>query len=264
MYWNAPTSEDDVQQQAALIDRVVDEGYTRLIVAPDQPLALTTSILRAVSRGVSTVLIASPLPFPPRQNLAYVVNDDAAAGRMAAIRIGQILHGKGKVVVLGIDPESLSELAVLHSFEATVEQALPGIIIADRRTGTHNQAEAQEIADEALTTQHDLSAIFTLSAVATYGAMISLQSRGLSKTIKLVGFQQSPELADEVRAGLVDSLIAEDSYEMGYRAMDLLAANLGSKVPATDFKFQPVLLTRENIDRPEMQHLIKLEWGVAP
>ena len=264
LYWNAPQSEDDVQQQAMLIDRIVDQQYGGLIVAPDQPLALTTSIQRAVSRGVSTVVIVSPLPIPPRENLAYIVNDDEAAGRMAAMRVNEILHSKGSVAVLGVDPESLSELTILHSFQATMEQRFPGIMIADCRTGSHNQSEAQEIVDEALSTHPDLNALFTLSAVASYGALTSLQARDLSKRIKLVGFEQSAVLADKVRTGAMDSVIAEDSYEMGHEAMELLAMRRGQSMPPENRKLAPTLLTRENIDLPQMQHLVRLEWGVGP
>ncbi len=264
MYWNAPQSEDDIQQQAALIDRVVEQRYSGLIVAPDQPFALTTTIQRAVSRGVKTVVIVSSLPIPPRPDLAYVVNDDEAAGRMAADRIGHILHGKGSVAVLGVDTESLSELTILHSFEASLERRFPGVTIADCRTGSHNQSEAQEIADEELNAHPDLGALFTMSAVASYGALTSLQSRDRERRIKLVGFEQSPVLADKVRTGLMDSLIAEDSYEMGRQAMELLAANRGRSMPPAIRRLPPTLLTTENIDSPEMQHLVRLEWGVKP
>lgn len=264
MYWNAPQSEDDIQQQAALIDRVVEERYSGLIVAPDQPLALTTSIQRAVSRGVKTVVIVSSLPIPPQLNLAYIVNDDEAVGRMAAERVSKVLHGKGSVAVLGVDTESLSELTILHSFEATLEQRYPEVTIVDCRTGSHNQSEAEEIADEELNAHPDLGALFTLSAVASYGAIESLQSRNPGRSIKLVGFEQSSTLADKVRMGLMDALIAEDSYEMGRQAMEMLAANRERSMPPEIRRIEPTLLTAKNIDRPEMQHLVRLEWGVKP
>ena len=264
VYWNAPTSEDDIQQQAALIDHVVDERYQGLIVAPDQPLALMAPVQRAVSKGVQTVVIVSPLPIPPQRNLAYIVNDDESSGRMAAMRIGQILGGKGSVAVLGINPESLSELTILHAFESTLEERFPGIAIVERRTGTHNQTEAQQIADEVLTTHRGLYAVLTLSAAASYGALAALQSKGLSETIKLVGFEQSVELGNQIRARAMDSIIAQDTYEMGYRAMQLLVQHRGESIPAQEIKLQPTLLTLENIDSPQAQHLINRDWGVRP
>lgn len=264
VYWNAPTSEDDIQQQAALIERIADGNYQGLILAPDQPLALMAPVQRAIAHGVRTVVIASPLPIPSGANLSYIVNDDEASGRMAAMRIGQILDGNGRVAVVGISPESLSQLSILHAFETTLEQHYPNITIVDRRTGTHNEAEAEHIADEMLSANKNLSAIFSLSAAASNGAVAALQSRGMTGQIRLVGFEQSVELANMVRAHVIDSIIAEDTYEMGYRAMELIAADQDPAGIAHNIKLSPTLLTRDNINSPQLQRLINMDWGRKP
>lgn len=264
VYWNAPTSEDDIQQQAAMIERIIDGRFQGLILAPDQPLALMAPVERALANGVRTVVIASPLPMPPRANLAYIVNDDVESGRMAAMRIGQVLHAKGRVAVLGISPESLSELTILHAFETTMEVNFPDIVIAERRTGTHNGTEAQQIADEMLATDRNLDAIFALSAAASNGAVAAMQVGGLTSKIKLVGFEQSVELANLVRTQAMDAIVAEDTYEMGYRAMQLLAANRGGAIAPQEVRLQPTLLTRDNINSPEVQHLINKDWSHRP
>lgn len=264
VYWNAPTSEDDIKQQAALVDRVIDKRYKGLIIAPDQPLALMAPIRRALNKEVPTVVIASPLPIPPQRNLAYIVNDDDASGYLAATRIGQILNGRGSVAVLGVNPESLSELDILHAFENTLQKRFPDVVIAERRIGTHNGSEAQQITDEVLAAHHELDAIFTLSAVASYGAIAALQSRGLTGQVKLIGFEQSVELGSQVRSHAMDSLIAEDTYQMGYLAMTMLAAHRNGTLPAQMIKLQPTLLTWENIDSPQAQRLMNRDWGHRP
>src|SRR5215467_4238586 len=105
IYWNAPTREDDVQGQIALIETVIDKPYAGLILSPDQTLALMTMVRRAVSKGIPTVIVGSALPLEPGGKLSYVLSDDEAAGRIAGTRIGQILHGKGRVAIVGIDPD---------------------------------------------------------------------------------------------------------------------------------------------------------------
>ncbi|HVW76909.1 MAG TPA: substrate-binding domain-containing protein [Alloacidobacterium sp.] len=263
VYWNAPASEDDIQEQSALVDRVIDQHYEGLILAPDQPLALLAPVERAVAKGIHTVIIASPLSMPPRPNVAYIVNDDQAIGHMAAARIADILHGHGRVAVLGINPQSLSDLDILHSFESTLEERSPGITIIDRRTGTHNLTEAQQIAEDVLALHHDLDAVFTLSAIASYGTINALQSDGNEKT-KVIGFEQSVELANDMREGVVDSLIAEDTYQMGYQAMQLLSAHRSGVLPPENIQLQPVLLTRENIDSPQARNLVNMDWARTP
>ena len=83
--WNAPTREDDVQAQIGLVDRAIKQRCRGLILAPDQPRALTVPIQRAIAAGVPTVVVGSALSLPPQRNLSYIVNDDEMIGRMAAI-----------------------------------------------------------------------------------------------------------------------------------------------------------------------------------
>jgi ribose transport system substrate-binding protein len=259
LYWNAPTSEDDVRRQQALVERITDEHYRALVLAPDQTLGLMSPVQRALARGIRIVVIASPLTLPPSANLSYIVNDDQASGQMAALRIGEVLHGSGRVAVLGVAPESLSSLTILHSFETTLEEKYPEIVISERRFGTHNGTEEQQSADEVLSSDHDIGAIFALSSAASDGAFAALQSHGLTSRIKLIGFEQSAELANLVRLGFIDSLIAENTYEMGYRAIQLLAQPPASS--PQEIKLKPTLLTRANIDSPAVSPLISTDWS---
>ncbi|GGG93198.1 hypothetical protein GCM10011586_04910 [Silvibacterium dinghuense] len=262
VYWNAPTSEDDIQQQAALIDRVVEEKYPAMILAPDQAIALMAPVQRAIHKGVRTVIVASPLDLPPGPNLTYIVNDDLTSGRMAAMRMGQILGGHGRIAILGIPPESLSTLAMVHSFETTLEHDFPGVVIAERRFGTHNQTEAQQRADDVLHDDPHLDGIFAVSSAAAGGAYVALRAQGQVGKVKVIGYEQSVELANLVRQGAIDSLVAINTYEMGYRAMESLAAPRGSTPPY--IYLEPTLLTAENLDSYESRALINVDWSREP
>lgn len=60
--------------------------------------------------------------------------------------------------------------------------------------------------------------------------------------------------------GEIDSIIVENTYEMGYRAIQLIAAQRrGEKVPA-EIKLSPKLVTRENLNTPEVQRMLTMNW----
>src|SRR6266700_866491 len=48
IYWNAPTREDDVEGQIAIVNQVINKRYQGLVLAPDQALALIAPVRRAV------------------------------------------------------------------------------------------------------------------------------------------------------------------------------------------------------------------------
>jgi ribose transport system substrate-binding protein len=256
--WNGPTREDDVQVQIGLVHRAVEQRCRGLILAPDEPRALMVPIQRALAAGVPTVVVGSALSLPPQQNLSYIVSDDEMIGRMAAIRIGEALHRKGNVAVVGINPQSPSSLAVLSSFVSVVEQRFPNVSIADRRAATKNDLDSELVVNQVLLSHPHVDAIFALDSIGTLGAYLALKARSLTERITVVGVQQSAALANAIRLHQIDSIIAEDTYQMGYRAVESLAH--GPSKTSGMIKLAPMLITADNVDSLAAKPFITNDW----
>lgn len=258
IYWNAPTSEDDVERQIAIVQHSIDKGAQALVLAPDQALALMVPVRNLIARGIPTVVISSPLAIPPSAKLSYILNDEEETGRIAAERIGLILQGKGSVVVLGIDPDITGIVNRMQAFEAHLDAKFPGIKIVDERTGGFNIAQAQEVTDDVLAKNPQIDAILALNSAATRGAFIALQTHRMLGKIKLVACEQ--ELIPPVVTGEIDSIILENTYEMGYRAVQLIAAERRGEHVPEQIKLSPKLVTRENLNSPEVQQMLTMNW----
>lgn len=257
IYWNAPTREDDVQRQIALVERIIDQKYGGLILAPDQSLALMTPVRRALAHGMPTVILGSPLSMKPGGKLIYVLSDDDQAGQMAADRIGEVLHGTGTVAVLGIDPDIAGVLDRERSFETTLANKYPGIRITAKRMGSFNVPYEQQIAEEVLADHPDLGAVLAVTSDATRGAYSALTEMHRAGKVKLIGCDQ--DLLAPLTTGEMDSIIAEDTYEMGYRAANLLSLERqGKPVPALT-KVSPKLITRDNLSSPQIRRILGLD-----
>jgi len=259
IYWNAPTSEDDVESQIAIVKRAIENGAQGLVLAPDQPLALMVPIRNFMARGIPIVVIGSPLSIPAGGKLSYILNDEDETGRTAARRIGLILHGHGSVAVLGIDPNVTGIVLRTDAFEEYLQAEFPNLTIADERTGGFNIAQAQEVTEDVMARNPHVDAILALNSSATRGAFIALQHKGLLGKVKLVACEQ--ELIPPLVTGEIDSIIVENTYEMGYRAIEQIAAERrGEAVPA-EMKLSPKLVTRENLNTPEVQQMLTMNWS---
>jgi ribose transport system substrate-binding protein len=261
LYWNAPTREDDVERQIQIVDRAVRAGDVALILAPDQSLALISPVRRAVSDGIHTVIVGSPLSIPPGRDLAYILNDDEQTGRIVARRIGEILGGKGSVAIIGINPDVTATLVQVRAFEQSLQQSLTGIQIIERRMRSYDPADAVQIAAEILNAHPDLDAIWALSAVEAGGAFVALQASHRANQVKLIGCQQDLDIIAHVRAGQMDSVVIENTFEMGYRAVMLIAQEAKGQPVALETKLEPTLVTRENVDSPEVQRQLSQKWN---
>lgn len=261
-YWNGPTREDDVARQIELVEKAIDDEDAGLVVVPTNYLALVGSIRRALSRHIPTVVIRSSLPIPPGHGLSYVVNDDHETGRLAAAHIGAVLGGKGKVAVLGLDASSPRSILRVRAFEAELAKSFPQVSVIGKRAGSWNTGEVQQTAQEILVDNPSLNAILTLDVTATEGTWAALAALGKSKTIKLIGCGQEVDLMAGIRHGDIDSVIVENTYEMGFRAVQwIIAQRRGEQVPG-QIELKPVLVTKANIDNEEIQRMLSVNWRV--
>jgi ABC-type sugar transport system substrate-binding protein len=74
----------------------------------------------------------------------------------------------------------------------------------------------------------------------------------------LIGFDQ--DLLPPIRNGGLDSVVAQDTREIGKLAIQQIDQKLhGGRIP-DKLIVQPKLLTRENIDAPEMRDVLTAHW----
>jgi ribose transport system substrate-binding protein len=258
IYWNAPMRDDDTQTQISLLGKAQERGYAGIIVSPIETLPMRTPIRRALAHGTSVVVVGTELGIPAGDKLAYVLNDEEAGGRMAAERIGRILDGEGSIAILGIDPRLMSNIARERSFETALAGGFPRIRIAVRRFGLSSVPQEQQAAEELLSKGEKIDAIVALSLASTRGAYYALVEFSKDNSIKLVGFDQ--DLLPPVRTGGIDSVVVQNTYEMGQLAMGLMARELQGVPGRSELLVEPVLMTRENIDSPEIRRILNLAW----
>lgn len=257
VYWNAPTREDDVDGQIALVEHVAEGGYQGLVLAPDQALALITPVRRAMLSGLPIVIIGSPLPIPPGNRLSYILNDEEEAGRVAARRVAELLHGKGSVAILGIDPDVSGIITRANSCEQFLAINYPDIHIVQKRRGSFNQPHEQQVAEETLKANPNLDAIIALMWTSANGAISAIGGSVKSGAVKVIAFDP-----DNIsfQTDSLDSVILQNTRQMGEQSVRLIHAELeGHPVPAIT-KLEPKLVTRENVNTPEVREWTSMDW----
>jgi ribose transport system substrate-binding protein len=263
IYWNGPTSEDDIERQIFLVNRAIDSDSGGLIIAPANYLALVGSVRQALSKHIPTVVIRSSLPIPPEGGLTYIVNDDQETGRLAAMRVGTLLSGKGRLAILGLDPSGPRSTVRARAIELELQKHFPNISIVKKSVGSSNTAEAQQIAQEILSENPGLDAMITLDVTATEGTWAALSALDRTRRVKLIGCGQEVDLMAGIRHGEIDSVVVENTYEMGFRAIESIAATRRGEVPPDTIELEPVLVTAENIDSADVQKMLSVNWRMA-
>jgi ribose transport system substrate-binding protein len=71
--------------------------------------------------------------------------------------------------------------------------------------------------------------------------------------IKMVGFDWSPSLLDDVKNGVIDSLVVQNPFKMGLEAVRLAVDKLDGKPVTKMNALAPKLIDQENLGTPEVQ-----------
>lgn len=260
IYWNAPTRSDDVERQIELIESAIRQKDAGLVIAPAQYLALISPLREAMARHIPVAVVGSSVPIPPGNGLVFVLNDDKGMGQMAARRIGALLHGSGDIALLGIDPNLTGNRIRAQSFESTLASEFPDISIIERQTSSPTFEEAAESAEKILLGNSRLNAMVSLTSTDSEGALTALRLLHRTADVHLVGCDQEVDLMEGIREGQVDSIIAENSYMIGQRAEEAIVAARHAAPLESTVVVPSILITRDNIDRPEIQQILSMNW----
>ena len=249
--WNGPASETDFESQVQIADSAINQHVDGICLAPIDRKILVTLVERAGAAGIPVIIFDSPVD--TQTFTAQVATDNAQGGRLGARRIGEILHGKGKVAEVAVQPGSASTMAREKGFEDTLAAEFPDVRIVDKQYGMADFAESLRVSENMVTATPDLDAMFAANESSTVGAMRALKNR---PNVKLVGFDASDQLIEGLKSGTIDSLVVQDPFLMGYNSFIAAMTKLKGGMPERIQNIAPTLVTRENMSSPEIQKKI--------
>ncbi len=250
--------EDDVQGQIEILVRSLKRGVKGVIVSPVEALPLRTSVHNALEAGIPVVVVGTDLGLAPGKKLAYVLNDEERGGQMAARRIGKVLRGRGSVAIMGISKQLTSTAERARSLETTLANEFPGIHVVFRSLALSSVSQEQQVAERLLVEGQHVDAIVALTEASTRGAFYAQTEFNRTLTTPLVGFDQN--ILAPIRTGQIDSVVIQNTYQMGRDAMKLMAEEIRGGATRQYVIVQPELVTRETIDSDAVTQTLDLAW----
>jgi ribose transport system substrate-binding protein len=239
-------------------------------------------VRQVVKQGVPVVIIDSNLDpaevkADPSLLLKYVATDNYNGGKLAGQHLLRVLAEAGKpaprLVLFRYQPGSESteqrEQGFLDMVNAEIEKqkqaGQPVIELLDTNTYAEATVDtAQRAAGPMLTRLRDRlpDGIFAVNESATTGLLNAMRSQGLTRKIRVMGFDASEPLIQALRQGDLDGTIVQDPYRMGYLAVWVLVRHLqgddvsvGGSVLGTG----EYVVTKENLDSDAVRGLFDPE-----
>jgi ribose transport system substrate-binding protein len=247
--WDGPPNETDIATGMQIVETMINRRVDAIALAPSDRSAFKIVVERAAHAGIPVVIYDSGIETD--RYFSFVATDNYLGGQMGADRLGEILNGKGNIVMVKTTPGGASTTAREDGFRHEIQRKFPGIRILDERFGMASIAQSINVTENMLTAHPDLDGVFCSNESATEGAVQALEARHAH--LKLVGFDSSPILITELKAGWIDSLVIQDPFKMGEMATNQAAKAIRREHVQKDIFLPPRVVNRSNIDDPAIQ-----------
>lgn len=253
--WNGPAQETEYDRQIQILDSMVARHVDGIAIAAAERIALVQPIDRAVASGIPVVVFDSGVD--SANYTTFLATNNYEAGQFGARALAQLLQGRGNIAMVMHVPGSASTMDRERGFEDAVKAEFPGLHIVARQFGMSDRAKARAATENILTANPDLDGLFASTEPSSVGAALALKSLGRAGKTKFVSFDSSDGLVEELRAGVIDAMVVQDPFKMGYDSVKMLIDKLNGGVPPKRVDLHARVIRKADLDNPEVQQLLK-------
>lgn len=256
LIWKGPMREDDREQQVQVVEGFVSEGVNGIVLAPLDNRGLVRPVEEARHAGVPTVIIDSGLETD--SIVSFVATDNRKGGALAADRLGELLGGKGKALLLRYAEGSASTEEREKGFLDELQAKYPGIqlVSADQYAGPTRETAKRASENVLNRFGGDLQGIFTVNESSTIGMLLALQDINKAGRVHFIGFDSSPILLTAMRSHQLDGLVIQDPMKMGYLGVKTMVDHLRGRSVPRRIDTGVTLVTPANIDSAGVKDLV--------
>ncbi len=260
--WKGPLQENDRAQQIQLVQQFVSQGVSGIVLAPLDHKALVAPVKAAGDKKIPIVIFDSALDGDAGKDfVSFVATDSEKAGHMGGEHLARLLGNTGGVVLLRYQVGSASTDAREAGFLAAIKSHADIRVLSDNRYAGATSGEAKTAAlnmiDQVKAAAEGGGGVFCPNESSTFGMLLALRQSNLAGKIKFVGFDASPPLVEALKKGEIDALVVQDPRTMGYKAVEALVKHIKGEKVDTRIDTGAVLVTKDNMDSPEVKRLIE-------
>jgi ribose transport system substrate-binding protein len=208
-------------QELAAFQKAVSEKPSGILLSAAREDLFKAAIDGAISQGIPVICIDSDAPSSKR--VLFVGTDNFRAGTESGKRMGDLLKGQGRVVIVSIPGQNNLDERVRGVNEAL--KKFPGIKVAQTIDDKGDPRSANDQISALLAAKNakdKIDGIICLEASGGAGAGEALHRLDMSGKVPIVAFDKDPETLDFVQQGVIAATIAQKPYVMSYYGLKFL------------------------------------------
>lgn len=246
-----PLEEKDVDKQVEIMNSKIEEGADIILLAAADKERLALSVENAKKKGITLVSVDSSVV----GQTEIVATDNVAAAQELTHYLLESINNEGEVIMLnfvqGASTANEREQGYdLVMAEQSKVKQLPTVYTEGTTESAYKKAK------EIIKQYPNLKGIVGANQYMTEGICLAIEELGLSKKIKVVGFDSSNVIIEALEKGIIEAILVQKPFNMGYLgvkvAVDLFYGKKVEQDTDTGYK----LITADTLYDTENQKLL--------
>lgn len=253
-YEGSPTF--GVPQQTAVVNAVAATKPAAIMISITDPNAMYPPLEAAKKAGIAIIGIDGDLA--PKYHSVMITNIESngiKGGYLAGIRLAQLIHGKGDVMMIDNAAGSIVSGYRQTGFLDAIK-LYPGIKNLGVKYSANSVSTAASISDSVASTNPNLKGIFTLETNNTTGAITGLREVGKTGSVKLVGYDTDAAIVAALHDGALQGDVVQYPLLEGELGIQAAANYIEGKPVKRDQTPPFVFATPSNVNTPLVQKYI--------
>lgn len=236
-------ANNDPAAQNSAIETYIQEGVAGLAVVAIDVNGIMPAVEQADAAGIPVVAIDAILPEGPQK--AQIGVDNAKAGADLAAHYNETMAEPSKLGIVGA-LNSFIQNVRKDGFEGALDAGK--VTVVNTVDGQNVQDVALAAAENLMTANPDMNAIYATGEPALMGAVAAVASQGRQADVSVFGWDLTAQIVDGIDEGYVKAVIQQDPAAMGAAAVDALNTLAGGGTVEANIAVPVAIVTKDNVD----------------
>ncbi|MDF2877853.1 MAG: hypothetical protein K0S30_949 [Clostridia bacterium] len=245
--------EKNISEQKQILEKAIEEEVDIILLAATNVDALRELVERARKKGITLLTVDSTVEGVP--HITKVATDNVQGAAILTRHLAELLESQGEVIMINFVEGASTAKERATGYEREISQ-YKEIIMHPTVYTQGTTADAYEATKNVLKKYPELKGIVAANQQVTDAVCEAVEEMGLQSQVSVVGFDSSQTIIYALERDIIDAIIVQKPFNMGYLAVkNGLQAYRGKKIPEyvdTGYK----LINKETLYLTENQKLL--------
>ena len=241
-------ANNDPAAQNSAIETYIQQGVDGIVIVAIDVNGIMPAVKQATDAGIPVVAVDAVLPDGPHSAQVGVNNAKAGAdmGDFFLSYLGSDMGGSAKIGVVGALNSSIQNIRQAGFVDKIT--GANGVVEAGVVDGGNVQDIALTAAENLITANPDMTAIYATGEPALLGAVAAVESQGKQDSVKIFGWDLTAQAIRGIDQGYVAAVIQQDPAGMGAAAVNALNTITEGGSVDTSISVPITIVTQANVD----------------